>query len=565
MFGHNPLIDDFMILPTVAESMNNQNIFQQHFISHFLTLCDDYAIEEQRIHPNVQWNRSTGVDTGDSFLYDSRKPKSGSISDFLKRTLSCIPCLPYAYYWLRRVCQRGRIRVIQKLSKLTNEDVELIVEDVACELSIVFEYQLGMISGRTHVQMLAEHAVDCIFTYLRRNDSELTRNDLLYAVLTVLPKKRNKSKFVLHTKFDQNENCKYKWRLHHVLKYPGLRVQDSSQPLVKCKFYRCYTPWGQKCKPQIYGYRAPMYNWNEHDKVFELCSVDKTTMAQGGRTRVDFSSMDPHQQFIPTFWYISWDELEKYTAYIRDQKSLGSNNMDSLNLFVKYMYNIPKEIHCVFRPENKTVKTITFTLEPETIEMIESSKDSGSDLDGAVLELLTVVGNKRSPETEDVISSQMVGNEGKPNQTTDHDIAKHSLNLSGGNFNETNFSHCHFDKLVPELCLENVQFQRCSLQKCNLEKFSIRCSDFAESDFSYSNIKNLYAVDSVNFSKARFRYCIVEGAHLHMDNEDPLEGESDEDEPMTPDVSGKLAFVNEAFDGGYKLSNEDESQTENQK
>lgn len=65
------------------------------------------------------------------------------------------------------------------------------------------------------------------------------------------------------------------------------------------RFYGCFTPYGAKCRPEIYGYRGPLHVWNEKTKKNALIYSDSVTVATLHKREVVFCPTDFHQSYIP--------------------------------------------------------------------------------------------------------------------------------------------------------------------------------------------------------------------------------------------------------------------------
>ena len=65
------------------------------------------------------------------------------------------------------------------------------------------------------------------------------------------------------------------------------------------KFYGCFTPYGAKCRPQIYGYRGPLHVWTERSGTYSLVYNDTVTLATLHKRELALSATDFHQSYIP--------------------------------------------------------------------------------------------------------------------------------------------------------------------------------------------------------------------------------------------------------------------------
>ncbi|XP_045174195.2 uncharacterized protein LOC123535569 [Mercenaria mercenaria] len=64
-------------------------------------------------------------------------------------------------------------------------------------------------------------------------------------------------------------------------------------------FYGCFTPYGAKCRPEIYGYRGPLHVWNEVERCYTLIYNDTVTVTRKNQRQIKNSSLDFHQTYIP--------------------------------------------------------------------------------------------------------------------------------------------------------------------------------------------------------------------------------------------------------------------------
>ena len=81
-------------------------------------------------------------------------------------------------------------------------------------------------------------------------------------------------------------------------------VSDISMPdtAAACKsyvFYGCFTPYGAKCRPKIYGYRGPLHIWNEEQRKYSLIYNDTVTLARKRPHDSNNHQLIFHQRYIP--------------------------------------------------------------------------------------------------------------------------------------------------------------------------------------------------------------------------------------------------------------------------
>lgn len=65
------------------------------------------------------------------------------------------------------------------------------------------------------------------------------------------------------------------------------------------KFYGCFTPFGAKCRPEIYGFRGPLHVWNEKEKAYTLIYNDMVSVQRRHDREIERKHCDYHQSYIP--------------------------------------------------------------------------------------------------------------------------------------------------------------------------------------------------------------------------------------------------------------------------
>ena len=65
------------------------------------------------------------------------------------------------------------------------------------------------------------------------------------------------------------------------------------------KFYGCFTPYGAKCRPKVYGFRGPLHAWNEQKGQLDLVFNDKVTVIDCRARHIPFTGDDKHMAYIP--------------------------------------------------------------------------------------------------------------------------------------------------------------------------------------------------------------------------------------------------------------------------
>lgn len=65
------------------------------------------------------------------------------------------------------------------------------------------------------------------------------------------------------------------------------------------RFYGCFTPYGAKCRPKVYGFRGPLHVWNEEERQFTFVYNDKVTVIDSRARHIPFSEGDKHMVYAP--------------------------------------------------------------------------------------------------------------------------------------------------------------------------------------------------------------------------------------------------------------------------
>ena len=79
----------------------------------------------------------------------------------------------------------------------------------------------------------------------------------------------------------------------------GAVVSEHIEDEYPYKFYGCFTPYGAKCRPQVYGFRGPLHVWNEEEGQYTLVHNDKVTVVNSRARQIPFTEGDIHQVYIP--------------------------------------------------------------------------------------------------------------------------------------------------------------------------------------------------------------------------------------------------------------------------
>ena len=199
--------------------------------------------------------------------------------------------------------RRKAMRITKALDSIQKEEYERDLEAVASELSIAYEYQIAMLADDTEVQAVADHAVRCMMRYLKSDDAVFNPTDLLEAVIEENPrcslKYRNKELRTRIVKTDSfGQEVDQKWRLHGVLKQPGIRVIDAETEWYQ--YFGCFTPFGFSCRPDKYGFRGPLHIWNEKERKYTLIPKDMTSCVSSKRRKITYNPRNIHHRYEPT-------------------------------------------------------------------------------------------------------------------------------------------------------------------------------------------------------------------------------------------------------------------------
>lgn len=199
--------------------------------------------------------------------------------------------------------RRKAIRITRPLDSIQKEDFDCELQAVASELSIAYEYQLAMLADAAEVNAVADHAVRCMMRYLKDTDAVFNPTNLLQAVIEENPrctlKYYNKE---LRTRIVKTDNLRLqvdqRWRLHDVLKQPGVRVIDMESG--QYQYFGCFTPFGFSCRPDKYGFRGPLHIWNENEGKYTLVPNDMTSCESSKRRKITYNPKNIHHSYEPT-------------------------------------------------------------------------------------------------------------------------------------------------------------------------------------------------------------------------------------------------------------------------
>ena len=73
---------------------------------------------------------------------------------------------------------------------------------------------------------------------------------------------------------------------------------DTEGTLQHYKFYGCFTPYGAKCQPSIYGFRGPLHVWDDNEGKYTLVYNDRVTVNLADCKEINDSDC-VHQKYQP--------------------------------------------------------------------------------------------------------------------------------------------------------------------------------------------------------------------------------------------------------------------------
>ncbi|KAL3841745.1 hypothetical protein ACJMK2_019848 [Sinanodonta woodiana] len=65
------------------------------------------------------------------------------------------------------------------------------------------------------------------------------------------------------------------------------------------EFYGCFTPWGFRCQPHIYGFRGPLHVMDEDTGTYTMIYNDLVSTEPSHGRRITYDPNNPHQAYIP--------------------------------------------------------------------------------------------------------------------------------------------------------------------------------------------------------------------------------------------------------------------------
>ncbi|KAH3886115.1 hypothetical protein DPMN_010116 [Dreissena polymorpha] len=96
-------------------------------------------------------------------------------------------------------------------------------------------------------------------------------------------------------KWTENRTC----NSNNTGKYNGSTLHVTKQRNSAFMFYGCFTQYGAKCRPNVYGYRGPLHIWMEDTRNYSLIHNDFVTLAKQDQQQIPFQENNFHQQYVP--------------------------------------------------------------------------------------------------------------------------------------------------------------------------------------------------------------------------------------------------------------------------
>ncbi|WP_053332656.1 pentapeptide repeat-containing protein [Candidatus Jidaibacter acanthamoebae] len=300
------------------------------FIRSFLHFCMDDV--EKRENVSVKRERPTlekkfkNIDKGISI--------TGDIAGVLLEGASAVPFIPSigttvekgvfkpARWAVKligmRIANKKAKSVAESMLVHDKEELELMLQDVARDLAIAFEYQLSCLSDIESIGRLSAAGVGRLFNYLSNRDADKEELDINKEVLlrgVITGEFRN-----IGLKVYIAEDCKIKeWKTEDVFLKVGL-----------------FTKEGKYCshkdsEPEVYGYRT------ELSKLLDSGYEVETEP----RDDIYYKSYTPRVQLVPV------SDLVEYADKRRNKNPDAVDK--TFNEYVSYKYKLNKEVTAACR------------------------------------------------------------------------------------------------------------------------------------------------------------------------------------------------------------------------
>lgn len=218
-----------------------------------------------------------------------------------------------------------------------NAEIEIILEEVAFEVTRISEYQISRLNKNGITQM-AQCAVDRMFHYGLSNKTahyNFDRNHLLEGIYSPSHTVNNKTIVTIDNK---------KWNNNSIFTKPGLRKESSKQP---CEFLlRAADKKSEKTNAIKYGYRNPILHLT-NVRTYTICQLDRAYMQPD-------KSENTHKAYIPLNFIITHTHITEYL-------SNPLNYSIPFNQYIAHNYRPHKDfpVISVFRnPSLEKIKTL---------------------------------------------------------------------------------------------------------------------------------------------------------------------------------------------------------------
>ena len=305
--GRNKLIRE---MPTNAEVVAILEKFNKRFVQTFLRKKAKYENILRESGVNLD-NNEDSVDAN----YDKTFEEEVEIivSKEPENTVKCMSS-PWRRSGNRKYNLRSLVRhiyvvvrrtksarIMNKLSDISNEDLNEVLQSIASELSVAYQYQISVLLDDNEVSKAADHAVSCIMTHLKTKDAIFNPTEALQAVTEDSPNQYFPADQYLRTRITKTDSIKGKrrqrWAVNELFKQPGIRLPEAETEA--CKYYDCFTPYGFSCRPDKYGFRGPLHVWNEVEAKYTMIPNDVISCCSPRRCEVKFDSGNVHHTFVP--------------------------------------------------------------------------------------------------------------------------------------------------------------------------------------------------------------------------------------------------------------------------
>lgn len=207
--------------------------------------------------------------------------------------------------------QHSKARGIYRTLSRSGGDnsVGVVVKNVGKEISEAFQYQLAMLAGADDIKKAAKFAIHAILHYMKSPDAVINESVLMDAVMEENVHPGIMEDLHLKTRFPGDKHFHgIHWEADELFREPGIRWPEEivcknsaeDQGETKVRFSGSFTPFGCSCRPEIYGYRAPIHVRDAETGNTVILCRDRTMLCRlknaGKRGK---ESPNVHQQFTP--------------------------------------------------------------------------------------------------------------------------------------------------------------------------------------------------------------------------------------------------------------------------